>query len=246
MSFATFYDPDLGTPAPGARFSLTGAEARHAVSVRRIRVGESVEIVDGRGGRMRGQVRSADKSALEIQVEHLRREEPPAARILLVQALAKGGRDEAAIEAATEVGVNGVIAWESARSVSQWRGEKSAKGLARWEGILTSAMKQSRRAYLPELRGFARGEQVTDLLPAGAGVLILHEAATTPLTAAELPETGTIAVVVGPEGGLTDGELEMFARIPGAQQVLLGREVVRTSTAGPAALAVLNARLGRW
>lgn len=246
MSFATFYDPHLGAPAPGATFSLTGAEARHAAAVRRIRVGETVEVVDGRGGRMRGQVRSAEKSSLEIEVDQVRREEPPTARILLVQALAKGGRDEAAIEAATEVGVDGVIAWESARSVSQWRGEKAAKGLTRWEGILTSAMKQSRRAFLPELLGFARGEQVTDLLPAGAHVLILHETATTPLTAVDLPESGTIAVVVGPEGGLTEAELEMLARVPGAQHVLLGREVVRTSTAGPAAIAVLNARIGRW
>ena len=246
MSFATFYDPDLGAPALGAAFALTGAEARHAVSVRRIRVGETVEVVDGRGGRMRGQVRSAEKNSLEIQVDDLRREEPPAARILLVQALAKGGRDEAAIEAATEVGADAVIAWESARSVSQWRGEKSAKGLTRWEGILTSAMKQSRRAFLPELLGFARGEEITDLLPTGAHVLVLHETATTPLTAADLPESGVIAVVVGPEGGLSEGELEMFTRAPGAQQVLLGPEVVRTSTAGPAAIAVLNARLGRW
>src|SRR5699024_12115282 len=96
----------------------------------------------------------------------------------------------------------------------------------------------------PTRRSSDLGEQVTDLLPTGAHVLVLHETATTPLTAADLPESGTIALVVGPEGGLTEGELEMFAGTPGAQQVLLGREVVRTSTAGPAAIAVLN-EIGR-
>lgn len=246
MSYPTFHDPHLPSLESGATYELTGSEARHAVSVRRIRAGETINVVDGQGLRVRGTVQMADKSSLTMRVDHVSMEAAAQVPIILVQALAKGGRDEAAIEAATELGVDEVIAWESRRSVAKWRAEKMTKGLARWENILTSAMKQSRQSRAPKLLGFARGAEVTDLIPDGAHVLVLHETATLPLTAVDLPQEGTIAVVVGPEGGLTTDELHLLTSRPNSHAVLLGREVVRTSTAGPAAIAVLNSRTGRW
>lgn len=246
MSYPTFYDPDLPALTEGARYHLTGPEGRHAVSVRRVRQGEAVEVVDGRGTRVRGAATEIGKNSLTLTVEKCQAESIPEVQLLLVQALGKGGRDESAIEAATEMGVDGVVAWESARCISQWRGEKERKGLERWRGVLASAMKQSRRSYLPKLFGFARGKQIAELLPEDAHVLVLHESATLPLTRVDLPTSGTIAVVVGPEGGLTEEEVALLTEREGASPVLLGEEVLRTSTAGPAAIAVLNARLGRW
>lgn len=245
MSFPTFYDPDLPADTQ-PEYVLAGGEGRHAATVRRIRIGEMVDVVDGHGTRIRGEVTHTGRSDVTIAV-HARSVEPEAAvRITLVQALGKGGRDEAAIEAATEVGLDGVIAWESDRSVSQWRGEKQAKGLARWDSIVTAAMKQSRRSHKPEVRGYARGADLVELLPTGAHVLVLHEQAQTPLTAVDLPGEGEIVLVVGPEGGLTEEEVAALTGKPDSAAVLLGPEVVRTSTAGPAAIAVLNSRLGRW
>src|SRR5690625_500723 len=145
MSYPTFHDPDLPSLTPESTYELSGSEGHHAVSVRRIRTGEVIDVVDGRGTRMRGTVQARDRTRLRMQVERVTVEPAPEVRILLVQALGKGGRDEAAIEAATELGVNGVMPWESSRSVIQWRAEKVTKALARWESILTSAMKQSRR-----------------------------------------------------------------------------------------------------
>lgn len=246
MTHPTFLDPSVGPLAPGDEYTLSGAEARHATQVRRIRVGERIDIVNGRGLRVGGDVTETGKQHLLLSVTEASQEDPPPVRLTLVQALGKGGRDEAAIEAATEVGVDGIIAWESDRSVSQWRGEKATKGVARWEAIIASAMKQSRRAFLPPVLGFAKGAGLLDLIPEGAHVLVLHESAETPLSGVDLPESGDVVIVVGPEGGLTPGEVDLLIHGPGARAVLLGPEVVRTSTAGPAGLAVLNARLGRW
>lgn len=246
MSYPTFYDPHLPSLVPGVTYELNGTEARHAAGVRRIEVGEAIDVVDGQGTRIHGIVQTVEKTSLTMRVDHVSVETAPDVPIILVQALAKGGRDEAAIEAATELGVDGVIAWESRRSVAQWRAEKVTKGLARWQKILTSAMKQSRQSHAPKLLGFARGADVIDLIPGGALVFVLHETAALPLTAVDLPEQGTIAIVVGPEGGLTTDELHLLTSRPDSHAVLLGREIVRTSTAGPAAIAVLNSRTGRW
>lgn len=246
MSYATFYDPQIMADASLAEYTLVGEEARHACQVRRVRVGETIDLVNGLGTRLRGTVTAIDKRWLTVEPQQVVQEQTPTQELVLVQALAKGGRDESAIEAATELGVDGIVAWESSRSVSQWKDEKENKGIDRWGSILTSAMKQSRRSFRPRLYGFARGNQLKDLIPAGASVLILHETADTPITQVSLPAAGTICVVVGPEGGLTPEELESLAESHGATPVLLGEEVLRTSTAGPAALAALNVRLGRW
>lgn len=245
MSYHTFYDPNLSAAA-GETITLDGAEGRHATQVRRVRIGEVIDVVDGRGIRMRAEVVEVGKGELDARVLDVMTEHGPTVSITLVQALGKGGRDEAAIEAATELGVDAVIAWESERSVSKWRGEKVDKGLQRWESIITGAMKQSRRARMPEVRGYARGTEVVELISAEATVLVLHESATEPISQVALPASGEIVIVVGPEGGLSDTEVELLTEGESRHAVLLGREVVRTSTAGPAAMAVLNTRLGRW
>lgn len=234
---------DLETAAVGDRVSLTGQEARHAVTVSRIGVGETVTIGNGAGLVVKGPVVSAEHTELAITVEealeHPRRD--PA--VFLVQALAKADRDELAVQAATELGVDGVVPWQAARSISRWEGSKVAKGRDRWNSIVREASKQSLRPWVPDVLDLVSTKQLA-ALTAGARMLVLDPTAQTPLTAIE-PDGRDLLVVVGPEGGISPQELDLLAGA-GAERVRLGDEVLRTSTAGPAAIAVLNGVLGRW
>jgi len=235
---------EWGSAGVGDVVVVTGPEARHAVQVVRLAVGETVLVADGAGRRSTGEVVGATPDELSVrlgQVEVVPERRP---RFVLVQGLAKGDRDEQAVEAATELGVDVVVPWQSERSIVQWRGEKEQRGRARWESIVAAAAKQSRRARVPKIEPLVRMSGVRQRLEGAALALVLHEEATAALAGVELPADGDVVLVVGPEGGITPAELATFAEV-GAQTVRLGAEVLRSSTAGPAALAVLNA-LGRW
>lgn len=234
---------DLADVEVGARLTLTGPEAKHAATVNRTRPGESVLIGNGRGLVASGEVLVATSAELTIDVEAVERVPRAEPAITLVQALAKGDRDELAVQAATELGVDAVVPWSASRSVSRWEGAKVAKGRDRWAAIVREASKQSIRAWTPEVGELATTKQVA-ALAATHRVLVLEPGATDALTGVR-PDGRPLALVVGPEGGIAPQELEAF-RAAGAEVVRLGNTVLRTSTAGPAALAVLNAALGRW
>ncbi len=117
-------------------------------------------------------------------------------------------------------------------------GERIAKGLARWRSTAREAAKQSRRTWHPEVAELADTDDVVGLLREAALAVVLHEEAGEALAALEVPATGQLVVVVGPEGGLTDGEIAAFVEA-GARSVRLGDEVLRTSTAGLAAVSAL-------
>jgi 16S rRNA (uracil1498-N3)-methyltransferase len=234
---------DLDDAVAGARLSLTGAEAKHASTVNRTRPGESVLIGNGRGLVATGEVIVATNAELTIDVEAVERVPRPSPQITLVQALAKGDRDELAVQAATELGVDRVVPWAAARSVSRWEGPKIAKGRDRWATIVREAAKQSIRAWTPEVAELATTKQLA-AMASGARLLVLEPGGTTPLTSIR-PDGRDLVLVVGPEGGIAPQELELL-REAGAEAVRLGSTVLRTSTAGPAALAVLNAALDRW
>lgn len=237
---------DAATVAgPGDTVTLTGAEAHHAAAVRRVRVGEDVTVGDGRGVRLVGTVASV--APKEVVVTVLSREETPAQRprTVLVQALAKGDRDELAVQAATELGIDEIVPWQAARSVSRWEGPKAAKGVARWDTISREAAKQAHRTWLAEVT-----EPVSTRTLAGRAahcrMLVLEPTADRALTGLDLSGGDSdIVLVVGPEGGIAPEELVMLTDA-GATLVRLGDTVLRTSTAGPVALALVNAALGRW
>lgn len=231
------------------RISVRGPEARHAFTVGRVRLGEQLEIGDGAGRVGSGPVVEASAEQVVIAIERELLEEPPQPAIWLAQALAKGDRDELAVQAATELGVVGVIPWQAERSVVQWRAEKRARGVERWRSIVREATKQALRAWLP-----AVAEPVAGLALAahpilqGALVLVLEPEAQQPLgrLAPELlHDAERIVLVVGPEGGIAPAERAALTAA-GATEVRLGGSVLRTSTAGPAALAALHTLLGAW
>ena len=225
----------------GARVSLTGDEARHAVTVARVRVGERIAIGDGSGFVVWGPVVAASAAELAIEVDEVRHEPEPEPPIWLAQALAKGDRDELAIQAATELGVAGVIPWAAERSVSRWEAAKAAKGRERWASIVREASKQAIRSRVPDVAALAG---TTELAALPGRLLVLDPLGDIPLTEVPL-DSQRVTLVVGPEGGIAPREFDALVA-SGALRVRLGAEVLRTSTAGPAALAVLNARLGRW
>lgn len=232
----------LGAPVPGDRVEVTGDDARHALRVARIRVGERIAVGDGRGTIARGVVAEAAPGVLALDVAEVTHEPEPRPALWLAQALAKGDRDELAIQAATELGVAGVIPWAAERSVTRWEGAKVARNQQRWGTIVREASKQAIRARVPEVAPLATTAQLAAL---PGLVIVLEPTASTLLTAVTVDDADRLTLVVGPEGGVAPRELE---RLAGAGAVLarLGPEVLRTSTAGPAALAVLNARLARW
>ncbi|MCS5720309.1 16S rRNA (uracil(1498)-N(3))-methyltransferase [Herbiconiux sp. CPCC 205763] len=243
-----FLRDDLAT-APhevGDVVLLSGDEARHATTVNRMRVGEHTAIGDGQGLVVSGVVTRVEPRELELRVEAVVVHPEPAPQLVLVQALAKGDRDELAVQTATELGVSGVVPWQAERSISRWSGPKVAKGIERWSSIVREAAKQSIRPFVPVVSGLADLAGLR-ALAAENRMLVLEPTAGVRLTEISFAEgaEAPVLLVVGPEGGISPHELDVLTAA-GAQAVRLGDEVLRTSSAGPAALAVINAALGRW
>jgi 16S rRNA (uracil1498-N3)-methyltransferase len=242
-----YLNPELEPSAAvvGARVAVRGDEAKHAVTVNRSRVGERIAIGNGDGLIVWGVIASVAPTELVIDVDEVRIDPQQSPALWLVQALAKGDRDEMAVQAATELGVLGVVPWASERSVTRWEGPKIDKGRVRWESIVREASKQSIRAFVPRVDALATTAAVAKF---PGLTLVLDPTADAALSTVDLSPSadhGRITLVVGPEGGLSARELSIFEN-SGAVRVRLGGEILRTSTAGPAAIAVLNARLGRW
>jgi 16S rRNA (uracil1498-N3)-methyltransferase len=223
---------------------VDGSEGRHAVEVLRLTPGERVRVGDGRGSVAESEVVSAGAEGLRVVVRHRFEVPPPEPEFVLVQALPKGDRGPLAVDLATELGVDRIVPWTAARCVTRWRDNRVEKGVGKWRAAAHAASKQSRRARVPEVTEPMTTREVCGLLGDADLAVVLHEQARRPLAELDIPRTGTVVVIVGPEGGLTDGEVVAF-RAAGAQAVRLGSEVLRTSTAGAAALAALSMRT-RW
>ncbi|MET7679859.1 16S rRNA (uracil(1498)-N(3))-methyltransferase [Streptomyces sp. NPDC005423] len=243
-------DPLVPPDLCGGEYVLDGPEGRHAVSVRRMRAGEDVVLTDGRGRWTEGVVKAAEgRDRLVVTgVGDCTDEPPEQPRVTVVQALPKGDRGELAVETMTETGVDAIVPWAASRCVTQWKGDRGQKALAKWRATAREAGKQSRRVRFPEVADAATTRQVAALLARADFAAVLHsdfEHGSDPLATAELPAEGEIVLVVGPEGGVSPEELAVFKEA-GARPYVLGRTVLRTSTAGTAATALLLGRTGRW
>lgn len=231
---------ELGSPQIGGVVAVTGDEGRHAVQVRRIRVGERVFVADGHGSAVHGEVVAAEKgSGLRVRVDEVLTQPEPQPRIIAVQALAKGDRDELAVESMTEAGVAEFIPWQASRSIVKWTPERMDKQLGRWRSTAREATKQSRRFRVPQVSEPLSTKQLCARFAECQAVYVLHEEATAPLAEHKLPD-GDIMIIVGPEGGIAPDELEQF-RAAEAQLVRVSDAVLRTSTAGLVAVAQLQA-----
>jgi 16S rRNA (uracil1498-N3)-methyltransferase len=242
-----FLVEEADASALGDLITLTGAEAHHAATVRRVRPGEAVTVSDGRGLWAEGVTETVAPREVTVRVTARRLVPARSPRLVLAQALAKGDRDELAVQAATELGVDAIVPWQAARSVSRWGPEKAEKGRTRWAGIVREAAKQAHRAWIPEVEPVTTTPKLAERAAASV-VLVLEPTAQERLSdvVRELDDSVTeLMLVVGPEGGIDASELEVFAAA-GARAVRLGESVLRTSTAGPVALAAVEVCLGRW
>ena len=244
MSLPVFLVPSLSGASAAGTVEVTGDEAHHAV-VRRVRVGEQVALTDGAGTTAVCTVAAITKSSLTATVHDVSSVPVGSPRVVVVQAIPKGDRGELAVEMLTEVGVDEIVPWAAARSVAVWRGDRAAKSLAKWRATAREAAKQARRSWFPTVSEMASTSDVVALLERATLPVVLHEAASGPMSDLPVLGRGEIVIVVGPEGGISDEELAAFADV-GAEPVRLGSSVLRTSTAGVAAAAALLSRTPRW
>jgi len=233
-------------PTVGAFVTLGGSEGKHAVNVRRMRVGEGIQLSNGAGLRVRGSVSALGNSSLTVEINSVTQELEPEVKLTIIQALAKGDRDELAVQAATELGCFGVIPWQAERSISKWEGAKIAKSVERWQTIVSEAAKQSLRVFEPKVADPIGTTQLVAQVKNFDLVLVLDPTANRGLGAVAFDSgAASVAIVVGPEGGISDLELEALEDA-GALRINLGAPILRTSTAGVAAISVIQSKLGLW
>ena len=248
MTIATLFYADV-VPAVGELVRIDGDEGFHAATVRRIRTGETLAVSDGSGAVADCVVEAVDKRSLTARVLHRRIVAPARPEVTVVQAIPKSERSELAIELACEAGADEFVAWQSARCVARWDGERAEKGLRRWRAVARSAARQSRRARIPGISGplstAALERFVRDRRAAGAVVLVLHESADHPLAEIAVGQAEALVLVVGPEGGIDAEELDTLVAA-GAAPVRLGPTVLRTSTAAAVALGAIGVLTDRW
>ncbi len=237
---APLFFAEVGSAGSGSELVVGGDEGRHAADVRRLRVGELIDLTDGAGTLLHAVVAEVRRGELTVTVRERVQVPPQTPRLTVAQALARGGRDEQAVETMTEIGVDHVVGWEAHRGVARWTDRSAAK----WTATARAAAKQSRRAWCPQISGPATTAEVADLCRRADLAVILHEGATRPIGSLAYGAVADIVVVVGPEGGIDDGELAGL-EAAGGQVVRLGPTVLRSSTAGAAALAVICAAT-RW
>nr|WP_238403498.1 16S rRNA (uracil(1498)-N(3))-methyltransferase [Gordonia desulfuricans] len=236
-------------PSAGAQATLSGPEGRHAVTVARLRVGEPVLLGDGAGSLATCEVTGiGGKDTLHARVGRYEFTDRATPLVTVVQALPKSERSELAVDLATEAGADRIVPWQAARCVSRWTG-KADKGVAKWTAAASAAAKQSRRPWIPEVTDLATTTDVrarcAEVVGAGGVVAVLHEEAAEPLRDLPLADAPEVVLVVGPEGGLDDAEIADLTAL-GARPVILGPEVLRTSTAAAVALGAIGALTDRW
>jgi len=236
-------------PEVGGLAVVDGDAGFHAATVRRIRPGEQLTLGDGAGVLAECRVEEADRGGLRARVLERRQVAPAAPPVTVVQALPKSERSELAIELATESGADAFLAWQADRCVARWDGPRADKGLRRWQATIRAAAGQSRRAHIPPVDGVLGTTElagwVREQVGGGMTVLVLHDAATAGLPAQAVSTAPALALVVGPEGGITEAERDALISA-GAVAARLGPTVLRTSTAAAVALGALGVLTGRW
>ena len=243
MTDPLFLLDDLADPLPviGAHVVLDGTEGRHAAVVRRIRPREMIMIADGRGRGIRGMVAEVGPSSVAVEVAQHLAVSAESRHFVAVQALAKGDRSELAVEMMTEMGVSEIVPWQASRSIVRWSEERVARSLTKWRSTVREAAKQSRRLIVPQVSEPVSTRQLVERVSSADLAVLLHEEADESIAEVDLPEAGTILIIIGPEGGITADELTELTRA-GAQPVSISDGVLRTSTAGVVALAGLKLR----
>lgn len=251
MSLPVFLGDFTELPRPAEIIRIHGAEAKH-IGVRRLKIGDEILLTNGSDLLARTRLMHVDSREVHAQVlaaEYVARPKP---LVTVVQALPKADRAELAVDLMTEAGVDAIIPWAATNCVARWSGEaKVAKARAKWQEAARQAAKQARRAWVPPVSALHSSAQVEQLIRTTVGnggvAAVLHEEETTPFTqlAAHAALAPQLVFIVGPEGGVSPEELEVF-RAAGASSVVLGPTVLRSALAAAAAICALGPLTNRW
>ena len=232
-------DRPLAGSTAGTWVPLDEVARHHLTTVLRLTPGARIEVADGRGASAPARL---DTDAVELLADAVD-SAPARPRLELAQALAKGRRFDEVVRQATELGVDGIRPVAADRSVSRLGADRAERARQRWRSVARAAAEQARRPTRPEL---ALPCPVGELDVSGAQVLVAHPGAPAlPEVVGDARGVECLMLVVGPEGGWTDAELDTLVE-RGGLLVGLGPTVLRTEHAGAAGLAVLAAQLGRW
>lgn len=223
--------------AAGTSLDLPDEAARHVAQVLRMRVGEPLVLFNGEGGEYQATITATGRRDVAVSIDSF----DPVDResrldITLVQCVSKGERMDYTVQKAVELGVSHILPLLSERSVVKLDAERWDKKLEHWRGIAASACEQSGRTRLPEV---APVQKLDAWLATRDAALRLVLAPTESVSLKALPPAASIALLIGPEGGLSDNEIAA-ARRAGCVGIGLGPRVLRTETAGVAALAALQ------
>ncbi len=234
-----FFVEDLPTEV-GSRYEFDSEDAHHAIKVLRIAAGEIFNLSDGAGSWSKVSVENVNKKSMTVRVLESGFEEALTETFTIIQAIPKGDRIKESIEMSTEGGVDRIVMWKAARSIG-----RADEKIEKLQQTAREASKQSRRFRIPEVSGVATTEGIVDEIAKADLALVFHESAIQTISTAVTAGAKKIVIIIGPEGGLTDGELETFAAA-GAKVVLMGRPILRSAHAGLAALAAVNTALSVW
>jgi 16S rRNA (uracil1498-N3)-methyltransferase len=234
-----FFVDNLPTTV-GATYEFDSDDAFHAIKVLRIAAGEIFNLSDGAGAWSRVSVNNVNKKSMTVTVLESGFEEALTEQFTIVQAIPKGDRIKESIEMSTEGGVDRIVMWKAARSIG-----RADEKLEKLQLTAREASKQSRRFRIPQVSGVATTDQVVDEIAKADLALVFHESATSTISRAITAGAQKVLIIIGPEGGLTDDEVETFAAA-GAKVVLMGRPILRSAHAGLAAMAAVNTALSVW
>ena len=231
-----FFVDDLPTEV-GSTYIFDNEDAIHASRVLRIEVGDSFLLSNGAGAWSQVEARIVGKKSMEVEVLVTGVQDPLPVHFTVVQAVTKGERLKECIELLTEGGADQIVMWNALRSIG--------KGSDKLHITAREASKQSRRFYIPKIIDSFQTTEVAQLIKESDLALVFHENAVIKISEISKIETRNVLLIIGPEGGITDKELEIFTEA-GAKVVHLGRPILRSAHAGLAALASVNTALKVW
>lgn len=227
----------------GSTYEFDSDDAQHAIRVLRMSAGEVFMLSDGQGKWSKVKIFAVKKKSLEVEVMETGAQDPLEISFTVVQALPKGDRLKECIELLTEAGVDTIVPWSAQRSIG-----KAEKGVEKLHLTAREASKQSRRFFIPQVTDVANTSKVVELIAQHDLVLVFHESATnkvSEIVTRKYYESQNVMIIIGPEGGITNEELELF-KSAGAKVALMGRPILRSAHAGLAAMSAVNALIKVW
>jgi 16S rRNA (uracil1498-N3)-methyltransferase len=243
-----FIAGDIAQYQLGMTYRLDGEEGHHAQAVMRLAVGDQADLTDLVGNFAQGQVSSTGKGFLEFTLLQTGITAPPKVEITLIQALVKSDRVKVMLELAVESGASALVPWQASNCISKWQGDSYEK----WWQSIASACKQSRRTRAPKLSAPLTTKALIADINQFDLVLVAHESvgnsayslgALVNQAILDKQALKRIAILIGPEGGISEHEIEELCAA-GALTFSLGEQVLRSAHAGIAAVFALSGLLG--